>query len=106
MRSRKLLVIQVGNHREDRVVANVVDNFEFVKLLYIQMHVCLRALDALGFDLSAAHLDASINALRDDIQDNSFQAKLDQTLAKDFGELDMFISQTFLAPPIRDARTD
>lgn len=75
---------------------NLPDNFEHVKLVYVQLHLCLKALDALGMELPAAHLDASISALRDQIDEGFYQTKLDQTLRKDFSELDMLIAQTLL----------
>jgi hypothetical protein len=75
-------------------LANPAANLELVKLVYIQMGVCLKALDALGFDVPAAHLDASINSLRKKVQDTALQSEADLTLEQDFGQIDVFIAQT------------
>jgi len=75
---------------------NLPDHFESAKLVYVHLHLCLRALDALGLELPAVHLDSSIRALRQEIERTGDQSNLDQTLGKDFGELDELISQMFL----------
>lgn len=69
-------------------------SFEYVKLVYVQLHLCLKALDALGLEMPAVHLDASIRALREEIEGNE-QKNMDATLAKDFIDLDTLISLTW-----------
>ena len=76
-------------------MTNIPEHFEYAKLLYVQLHLCLRAMDGLGLELPAAHLDASIKALRNEIEGASPRSNLGLTLHKDFSTLDALLSQTF-----------
>ncbi len=81
---------------EIQPVQSLPENFEYAKLVYVQLHLCLRALDALGLELPAAHLDSSIQALRNEIEKPGGRSNLDLTLSKDFSGLDELIAQMFL----------
>ena len=81
---------------EIQPVQSLPENFEYAKLVYVQLHLCLRALDALGLEVPAVHLDSSIQALRQEIERPDGRSNLDLTLSKDFSGLDELIAQMFL----------
>ena len=57
----------------------------------LQLHACLRTLDAAGADVAAAHVSSAIDSLHGEFSHRSLQSILDETLQLDFSILDRMI---------------
>jgi hypothetical protein len=59
------------------------------------LQLSLKALDALGLSLSAAHVDTALNSIRAELSCDSVRARLTQSPLIDNSELDVKIDSLF-----------
>ena len=60
-------------------------------VVLMQLHACLRSLDAVGADVAAAHVSSAIDTLHGEFSQRGLQSILDETLGLDFSILDRMI---------------